>query len=59
MKGFNFNDIVHSMGFNNSENAIAVFREMMAEMDMKNSEDGNRDEEIDVFTFRKPCKIEE
>ena len=45
-----FNKIAHSMGCENPENAIAFFREMMNEMEMKNPVAGNREEEIDVLS---------
>lgn len=45
-----FNDIAHSMGCDNSENAIAAFRVMMTEMEMKNPQAENRVEEIDVLS---------
>ena len=44
-----FNKIAHSMGCDNSEKAIAVFREMMMGMEMKNPVAGNREEEIELL----------
>lgn len=45
-----FNMISHSMGCDSPENAIALFREMMKDMEMKNPVAGNREEEIDVLS---------
>lgn len=45
-----FNDIAHSMGCDSPKNAIAAFREMMKEMEMKNPMAGTREEEIDVLS---------
>jgi alcohol dehydrogenase class IV len=45
-----FNQISHSMGCDNPENAIALFREVMVDMEMKNPTAGNREEEIDVLS---------
>lgn len=45
-----FKYIAHSMGCNNPEKAIAVFREMMKEMDLPNPLAGNREEEIELLT---------
>ena len=38
------------MGCDNPENAIALFREMMVDMEMKNPVAENREEEIDVLS---------
>lgn len=45
-----FNKIAHSMGCDSPENAIAIFREMMVDMEMKNPVAGNREEELDVLS---------
>ena len=45
-----FNEIAHSMGCDNPENAIAMFREMMVDMEMKNPVAGSREEEIVVLS---------
>ncbi len=45
-----FNKIAHSMGCDHPKEAIAVFREMMKEMEMKNPETENREKEIYVLS---------
>lgn len=45
-----FNKIAHSMGCDNPERAIASFREMMTDLEMKNPIAGNREEEIIVLS---------
>ena len=45
-----FNEIAHSMGCDSPKNAIALFREMMIDMEMKNPVVGNRENEIDVLS---------
>lgn len=46
-----FNKIAHSMGCDNPEKAIAMFREMMVDMEMKNPEAGKREDEIEVLSL--------
>lgn len=48
--GIIFNDIAHSMGGDNPENAIIVFREMMKEMNLNNPETEKREEEIEILS---------
>ena len=48
--GIIFNRIAHSMGCDNPERAIASFREMMTDLEMKNPIAGNREEEIIVLS---------
>ena len=45
-----FNQISRSMGCENSKQAVAAFRQMMLEMDLKNPVTGKRDEEINVLS---------
>lgn len=45
-----FNRIAHSMGCDNPENAISLFREMMTEMELANPVSGNREEEIEMLS---------
>ncbi len=45
-----FAHISKSMGCENPKQAIAIFRQMMTEMDLQNPVGGNRDEEIDVLS---------
>jgi len=45
-----FNEIAHSMGCDSPKNAIAAFREMMKEMEMKNPVAGTREIEIDILS---------
>lgn len=45
-----FNKIAHSMGCDRPENAIALFREMMADMEMKNPVAGNKIEDMKVLS---------
>ena len=45
-----FNQISRSMGCVNSKQAVAAFRQMMLEMDLKNPVTGKRDEEINVLS---------
>lgn len=45
-----FNKIAHSMGCESPENAIALFREMMEDMEMKNPVAENREDEIEVLS---------
>lgn len=45
-----FNKIAHSMGCDNPEKAIAVFREMMIEMELSNPVSGKREEEIEILS---------
>lgn len=45
-----FNEIAHSMGCDNHEKAIAVFREMMVDMELANPVSANREEELKVLS---------
>ena len=45
-----FNEIAHSIGEDNPEKAISLFRKMMKELEMNNPVAGNRTEEIDVLS---------
>lgn len=45
-----FNEIAHSLGCDNPDNAIADFRVMMMEMELANPVSGNIEEEIKVLT---------
>ncbi len=45
-----FNKIAHSMGCESPENAIALLREMMNDMEMNNPVAGNKGEEINVLS---------
>lgn len=44
-----FNEIAHSMGCDNPENAISVFRDMMTDMDLASPLADKREEEIDLL----------
>lgn len=46
----NFGQISYAMGYENPKQAIAAFRQMMKEMDLKNPVANKRDEEIDVLS---------
>ena len=45
-----FNQIAHSIGCNDPQQAIVVFREMMKDLDLKNPVTSNREEELNVLT---------
>ena len=45
-----FNQIAQSMGCIDPKQAIAVFREMMKDMELKNPEAGNREEELNILS---------
>jgi len=45
-----FSKIARSMSCDNPEKAIAMFREMMVDMEMKNPVAGNREEDIEVLS---------
>lgn len=45
-----FSNISKSMGCENPKQAIAVFRQMMKEMDLKNPAAGNREDELNVLS---------
>ncbi len=46
-----FKAIAHSMGCNNPEKAITLFREMMTEMEMQDPDAGNRVEEMNMLIY--------
>lgn len=46
-----FHEIAGSMGCDNPAEAIALFREMMAEMELKNPVSGNRLEDLESLSF--------
>ena len=45
-----FNDIAHSMGCDNPKDAIALFREMMVDMEMTNPVSENKEDDINVLS---------